>query len=420
MSDRQHYEIAVVGGGLSGMMMAIALSYAAPGDADDPAIVLIDRDGSQRRPKRDIRTTTIHAAGKTMLETLGVWAHLEAEPTPITSIKIADGVLPKQGLARRRQNAFRMDWQVAETPMAFVVSNDDLLAALQNVLARRHVHHVTDAEVTGLTRPGDGAGGSLAWLQFANRDDLACHLVVACDGAHSQIRQAASLPRRAATHRQTAIVANLTVERDHANTAFQRFLPTGPLALMPHGTRQVSLVWTLPRNEAEALQDIDDDAFSAAVRDGFGDHLGDMRLDGPRLSWPLVPAVMPRLTAPNLVLAGDAGHVIHPLAGQGYNLALGDAAVLADSIAAAAARGLAPGHRSVLADYETGRRLEVRAMSAMTSGLNEVMSFHPRLARLAGTGMQLINASPVKDLLQTAARGGRLTTANLLQGRLPE
>jgi len=420
MNACQHYDIAIVGGGLTGVMMAIALSHAAHGEAGAPAIVLLDRDGGQTRPRRDIRTTTIHAAGKLMLDTLGVWAHLDAAPAPITSIKIADGALPKQGLARRRQNAFRLDWQAGETPMAFVVANEDLIAALQKVLADRPVHLMTGIEVTGMTRPDGDGGDGLARVQLANGDEISCHLVVACDGAHSQIRQQRGMPRRAATHRQTAIVANLTTERDHADTACQRFLPTGPLALMPHGPHRVSLVWTLPPHEAENLQTMDEEAFCAAVHDGFGDHLGELRLDGPRLLWPLVPAVMPQLTAPNLVLAGDAGHVIHPLAGQGYNLALGDAAVLADAIAAAAARGLAPSHRSVRTDYDAGRRFEVRAMSAMTSGLNEVMSFRPRLAQLAGTGMQMINASPVKDLLQRSARGGQLARANLLEGRLPE
>ena len=129
---------------------------------------------------------------------------------------------------------------------------------------------------------------------------------------------------------------------------------------------------------------------------------------------------MPKLTCEQLVLAGDAGHVIHPLAGQGYNLALGDAAVLTDAIAAATARGLTAGHLSVRRDFVVGRQIEIRAMTAVTSGLNRLMSGPTRVAKLAGAGMALVNSSPLKSVLKQAARGGHLSRASLLEGRLPD
>ena len=121
-----------------------------------------------------------------------------------------------------------------------------------------------------------------------------------------------------------------------------------------------------------------------------------------------------------MVLAGDASHTIHPLAGQGYNLALGDAAVLADCLASANQRGLNAGHRSVRNEYSNKRQLEVTAMTAMTSGLNQLMSFQPTMAKIAGAGMGLVNLSPLKTIFQRSAMGGQLTRANLLEGRLPE
>ncbi len=419
MTNQDCFDIAIVGGGLTGLMMAIALSHATSSSADTPAIVLIDRDNNTKKLRPDLRTTTIHAAGKIMLETLGVWDNLKAVPTPITSIKVGDSAPAKTDFARRYQKGFRIDWHDPKTPMAYVVANEDLLAALSRTLESRPVQILNGADVVGITRHKGAESSGLAKIQLADRSDISCHLIVACDGANSQLRELAAMRRLMATHRQTAIVANLRVERDHDNTAFQRFLPTGPMALMPHGAHHLSLVWTLPKTEADKLHRCDDDTFSAAVYAGFGDYLGGIHLDGPRWLWPLIPAVMPELTSPQLILAGDAGHVIHPLAGQGYNLALGDAAVLADAIAAASARGLAPSHLSVRTDYETGRKTEVRAMSAITSGLNELMSFQPRLARLAGAGMHMVNASPIKRVLQKSASGGHLTDANLLKGRLP-
>jgi 2-octaprenyl-6-methoxyphenol hydroxylase len=425
MTDQTHYEVIVVGGGLTGVMMALALSYGGYGSAATPAIALVDRAPARPKspnsessatinPSADHRTTTINAAGKTMLDTLGVWPLIGDMATPITRIKIANGA-PRQGrLSRRQRPEFNLDWHDADQPMAYVVANDQLLDALYAVIATRPITHITDAEVTSF----DGAG-DLARLQFANRPDLVCQLVVACDGAKSKLRYYAGIRSLAEPHRQTAIVANLTLERDHANIAYQRFLPSGPLALMPHGPFRASLVWTLPKAEADHFLALDEAGFANVILAAFGETLGGLRLDGPRLGWPLKPKISSKMTGPHLVLAGDASHAIHPLAGQGYNLALGDAAVLADCLARASARGLGAGHRSVETDYLAGRSLEVTAMTAITSGLNQLMSFQPAIAKVTGAGMRLVNASPAKSFFQKSATGGHLAQANLLEGRLP-
>jgi 2-octaprenyl-6-methoxyphenol hydroxylase len=413
------YDVAVVGGGLTGMMMAVALSYSLAGTADKPALILIDRSNESDRPtgSADQRTTTIHAAGKAMLARLGIWARLDQAPTPIHRIKVAEGWPRDGGLARRRKAPFRLDWHDDGSAMAYVVDNNDLSQALRRTLESRPIHYLTGAEMTGFI-PGNG--GTAARVELAGKPAVISHLVVACDGAKSPLRQLAGLPCYPESHRQTAIVTNLSVERDHDNTAFQRFLPSGPLALMPFGPHRMSLVWSVDNTEADRLYALDEADFAAAVYAAFGPSLGGIQAPNTRRLWPLIPAIMPKLTGDQLVLAGDAGHVIHPLAGQGYNLALGDAAVLADSIAAATARGLTAGHLSVRRDFVAERQAEIRAMSAVTSGLNRLMSGPPRLAKLAGAGMALVNASPLKPLLEQAARGGHLSRASLLEGRLPD
>ena len=435
MTDQVHYEVIVVGGGLAGVMMALALSYGGYGSAAAPAIALVDRatahpkspnsesikadsknseSSAIKTPSADHRTTTIHAAGKTMLDTLGVWPLIGDMATPITHIKIANGAPHQGGLALRQRPEFTLDWHDADQPMAYVVANDRLLDALYTVMATRPIAHITDAEVISFDGTGD-----LARLQFANRPDLTCQLVVACDGAKSKLRDFAGIRSLAEPHRQTAIVANLTLERDHANVAYQRFLPSGPLALMPHGPFRASLVWTLPKAEANHFLALEEADFANVILAAFGETLGGLQLDGPRLGWPLKPTISRKMTGPHLVLAGDASHAIHPLAGQGYNLALGDAAVLADCLARASARGLGAGHRSVETDYLAGRKLEVTTMTAMTSGLNQLMSFQPAIAKVTGAGMGLVNASPVKSFFQKSAMGGHLARANLLEGHLP-
>ena len=416
MTDQTYYDVAVVGGGLTGVMMALALSYGGYGTADAPAIALIDRAAQtgSKPASGDLRTTTIHAAGKTMLATLGVWQYLQKTASPITRIKIANGLPRRGGLARRQRPEFSLDWHDDAQPMAYVVANDHLLDALHRTMATRPIIQLHNAEVTGF----DGAG-DLARLQFANRPELTCQLVVACDGAASPLRDHAGIRTFAEPHRQTAIIANLTLERDHADIAYQRFLPSGPLALMPHGPHRASLVWTLPKNEADRILALDAAAFASLLLASFGETLGGLQLDGPRLGWPLRPTITRKMTSNHLILAGDASHAIHPLAGQGYNLALGDAAVLADCLARASARGLGAGHQSVERDYLAGRKIEVAAMAAMTSGLNQLMSFQPALAKVTSAGMGLVNVSPLKSLFQKSAMGGHLARANLLEGRLP-
>ena len=419
MSDQHNHKVVVVGAGLTGVMTALALSYCGYGSPDAPAITLIDR---ANRPKSqlktsitDYRTTTINAAGMAMLEVLGVWPLIATAATPITCIKVAHGHPHRGGVNRQQKSEFRLDWHDDDTPMAYVVGNQELLNALYKRLATRPVIQINGHEVTGFDQ-----GSDCAYLQFDKRPDLMCQLVVACDGVNSKIREFAAIRGLAEPHKQTAIVANLILEHDHENIAFQRFLPTGPIALMPYGVQRASLVWSLPKDEADRILALDKNRFESLILASFGKTLGCLTLDGPRLSWPLKPTLAQKMTSSHLVLAGDASHAIHPLAGQGYNLALSDAAVLADTLMRANLRGLTPSHPSIQNDYLLSRALEVTAMTAITSGLNQLMSFHPAIGKIAGAGMSLVNISPLKPLFHKCAVGGYLAQANLLEGRLPK
>ncbi len=419
MLDHQIHQIVVVGAGLTGVMTALALSHCGYGSLSAPAVTLIDRanqtDAKAQNATRDHRTTTVHAAGMAMLNALDVWPLVAKNATPISRIKVAHGQPDRGRLNLRQRSEFLLEWQSDETPLAYVVSNQDLIDALYNRLAARPIIQITGHEVTGFD-----SGNDFARLQFESRPDLRCQLVVACDGANSKLRNYASIRTFREPHRQTAIIANLISERAHENTAFQRFLPGGPIALMPHGERRLSLVWSLPKDEASTILTLNEDEFANLVLTAFGETLGGLRLDGPRLSWPLQPTITRKMTSHNLVLAGDASHAIHPLAGQGYNLALGDAAALADCLAHANQRGLNAGHQSICSDYSDRRQLEVVAMTAMTSALNQLMSFQPKMAKIVGAGMGLVNRSPLKTVFQKSAMGGQLMRANLLEGRLPE
>ena len=409
-------DIAVIGGGLTGLMMARALS------ATGAHILLVDRSsGADGIP--DERTTTINAAGMRMLQTLGVQDNLQQDATPIMRIAVAEGA-PLSGLAARRRPNSDLSWQAGDTPMAYVVGNADLQSALTRTLGENSdfygsIEILSGATLTGMARHAGGmqldiedAGGQLS---HRNAD-----LVVACDGNNSKVAGFANLAARQEQTFQTAIVSILRAERDHENTAFQRFLPTGPFALMPMSGQHLSLVWTLPDDTARTLLAADDQAFEAACLDAFGQSLGYLHLAGQRLAWPLRPSLRRRIAAAGVVLAGDAAHALHPIAGQGYNLALADAAVLADCLALARTRGLSSGHPSIWQSYEAARRTERLAMSAATSGINQLFARSPAFVRrMAGAGFAVLDKTPVKSVFSRIAEGGELADAALLRGQFP-
>ena len=192
MLDQQIQPIVVVGSGLTGIMTALALSHCGYGSQSAPAITLIDRanqtDTKAKNVTRDQRTTTIHAAGMAMLNALDVWPLVAKNATPISRIKVAHGQSLRGRLSQRHKSEFLLEWQSDETPMAYVVSNQDLIDGLYDRLAARPVIQITGHEVEKFY-----PGNDFARLEFENRPDLSCQLVVACDGANSKLRDYASI-----------------------------------------------------------------------------------------------------------------------------------------------------------------------------------------------------------------------------------
>jgi len=270
-------------------------------------------------------------------------------------------------------------------------------------------------------------------IYLSNGQNLSADLIIGCDGAGSFTRQEAGLTVWPRTTNQKALVARVTSELHHNQTAYQRFLANGPLAFMPLQDRELSLVWSLTETEADILFHVDRAEFEQALNTAFGDDLGQLALNdtdsGVRQIWPLRPTVVPQLTAKGLVLAGDAAHALHPLAGMGFNLALSDMAVLADILASGYGRGLSAGHAANLSQYAHRRRAEILALSAVTEGLNKLFSHKSHaqkhigaatVAKFAGLGMRVIGKSRLDTYLSKLAMGGILSPAALLDGNLPK
>ena len=395
--------IAVIGGGLTGKMMALTLlqsGYDVHLFAPDPS----------SRPA-DGRSTTIHAGGYQMLSVLGVIEQLATPPIPISQISVA------MGREKKGQSDWLLHWSEAETPLAYVVMNEALDGALDTALASftgeaDFTHHRT--AITACEMAGEEA-------QLSDEDGTIykAQRVIACDGAKSSIRAMMGITPRALPTGQSAIIANIACQLPHDNRACQRFLDTGPLALMPLAGQEASLVWSTTRADAAYLLNMSDDEFNTALTKAFGLEFGALSLTTARASFPLTPQFVPRYSTGVITLAGDAAHSIHPLAGMGYNLALADAAILVSEIISAKQRGLGPYHLSINQRYQALRQPEIIALTAATSGLNRLLSRSPSLLQsLSATGMILLNKSPLKSYISKAAMTGQLAKAPLFAGKL--
>ena len=214
------HELTVIGGGLTGLMMATTLAHTGA------SVSLIDRTtGDMKMP--DERTTTINAAGVRMLQALGVWQRMAEPATPVMRIAVAEGPAPT-GLAARRRGGSDLSWTSDDAPMAYVVSNGCLLQALADTVATQDIRLHTDTTVTGFT-PSES--GTTLTLQTADGhvETINTDLIIACDGANSQLAKDAGLIRRTERQTQTAICTTLVAERHHGNAAYQRFLSGGHL-----------------------------------------------------------------------------------------------------------------------------------------------------------------------------------------------
>ena len=405
-----HADIAIIGGGLTGKMMSLALLQSGYD------ILLFAPEAGQK--KRDRRTTTIHAAGYKMLSALGVIDHLPAPMVPIHSINVAIGPEIKN------KSDWLLNWHETPTatgqiePMAYVVENHLLDSAFDKALKKSAFAKnltIIKKHIASFEDDADKA-------QLYDDDNHAyhLHLVVACDGARSVMRDLAGIKPKKEITNQKAIISNLTLETDHDFRACQRFLQTGPLALMPLGGKMASMVWSTSEAEADRLINLDDEEFAQEVTNAFGLEFGNLHPVGDRHSFALRPYYNRRLSKGRLVLAGDAAHAIHPLAGMGYNLALADAAILLDEIKIAKKYGLLPDHISITTNYAKRRQPEIIAMSAATSYLNKALSRNPHsmISRIMATGMILFDKTAVKNMFSQIAKGGKLAKAPLLKGEI--
>ena len=378
MNRRGLRDVAIVGGGVVGTACALALSRAGLD------VVLVEANAPQpwaiERP--DLRVYAIAPDSSALFDALGVWTSIrDARAWPYRRMEVWDAA---------GGDPLRFDADtLAQPQLGWIIEHgliaDRLWSALHGQVELRCPARVVECE----------QDDAQVRLRLDDGSRIDARIAIAADGAASTLRSLAGIEVDARDYGQQGVVAYIDTNLSHDDTAWQRFLPTGPLALLPVAERRCSIVWTLPDDEAQRVLALDEDAFSRELTDAFEARLGKLQLSSKRVAFPLRRQLAATQQAGRVLVIGDAAHAVHPLAGQGVNLGLRDVSALRDVVADAQRRRApwdAP-HR--LARWARSRRSENTFAAYTFEGINGLFS----------------NDAPVQTLLRGHLLG--------LAGRLP-
>ncbi len=387
------YDIVIVGGGMVGSLLGCALGGSGF------KVCVLDQQAPPAAPGADYdpRVSAITLASQAIFAAVGAWPLMQRRRVaPVAALHVWD----EGGAGSVHFDAAEM----GEPCLAYIIENRVIQAALIERLHQfTNVHCLCPVQVAALALAADHAD-----VHLTDGRTLRARLLVGADGAHSQVRRAAGIEAPALDLRQTSIVATVRTGQEHQATAWQRFLATGPLALLPlDEPHTCSLVWSADTARAAELLALDDAAFTAALQHAFGTGLGTLAVAGARAAFPLALSHARHYCAEHVALIGDAAHTVHPLAGQGVNLGFLDAAVLAEVLTAGGARQRDIGSRALLRRYERWRKGENLAMVAATGAFRYVFSNRwPVLTPLRNLGLDLTERlHPIKNLLMQRASG---------------
>jgi 2-octaprenylphenol hydroxylase len=399
------FEVLVVGGGLTGIVFALLLQSQVTGARRLPIGIVESGPAPSPAPPAELalRVVALSPASRAVLERCGAWAGLPAARIgPYRRMVVWHHDGEPGGRASITFDAAEQG--VAE--LGYIVESDLVRSLLwQRATAIPGIELIAGASPVSLE-----TGRDAMTLRLADGRTLGARLVVGADGHASWLREALGIPLGEHAYHQHALVAHVAGTRPHRQTAWQRFLPDGPLALLPLADGRCSIVWSCADRRAQELADASGHDFERAVTAASAGVLGDLSLTTRRLSFPLAAGHAARYTGLRFALIGDAAHRVHPLAGQGVNLGLLDAAVLAEVLAdhLGAARA-DPGDPLALRRYERRRKGANLAALGMMDALHWMFTSElAGVARGAGAGLSLVNRLvPVKRRLADHALGRR-------------
>jgi 2-octaprenyl-6-methoxyphenol hydroxylase len=396
-------EVLIVGGGMVGLTLAIALAQAGV------AVACIDAESPATATDAafDGRASALSLSSRRLLEGIGVWPLLAPDATPIEDIRVSE----KGSLLFLHYDSARLTGE----PFGHMVENRHIrLALLKRAAALPSLTLRAPEKVAALTRSSHAVEATLA-----SGERIRAPLAVAADGRDSRLRASARIRTTGWSYDQVGIVCTVAHERDHGNVAHEHFLPAGPFAILPLKGRRCSIVWTERAELAPRIVALDDADFLAELERRFGDFLGRLQVVGPRWAYPLSLQFAETNLAGRLALVGDASQAIHPIAGQGFNLGLRDVASLAEVLVDARRLGLDLGAADLLEKYQQWRRLDAATLMAMTDGLNRLFSNDVAPLKLArDIGLAAVDRmEPLKRFFVKHAMGVSGDLPRLLAGR---
>jgi len=377
-------DIVIVGGGITGLTLAALLAKGRQADALN--ITVVDAGKRPSYSSADdvsLRVSAIANGSAEILNSVGAWAGIrDSRVSSYEHMCVWDENDGPESSAALRFSAS----EFAVPQLGFIVENVLVQHELLRVLDESNVQLTFDTKIETLPE---------------------ADLVVGADGARSIVRELAGIKTNRWPYQQTAVVTHLTTEISHSATAWQRFLRSGPLGMLPLADGRISVVWSTTPEQAQLAMDATDDELGQMLTEASDAALGQLKVDGPKGAFPLCAQHAENYVLPGLALIGDAAHAIHPLAGQGANLGLQDASELAQTVTAAIDAGLHPADRPVLRRYERARKGDNLTMLHFMTGLNRLFTTDSTvLGEIRTVGMRLFNRSgPVRERAVKVALG---------------
>lgn len=416
-SNKQHFDVVISGGGLSGSLMALSLlslkktngnslsiaiveaNYTEKNSTEDPTVKVTSKSLG-KKSVFDERVLALSHASADYLKTLNAWPLLQQHAQPITHIHISDrGYYGKARITAQEHNV---------SAEGYVIEMSKLGLALHQALAGFVQNQATnDAKNnSALTWFTPDSIEHVEWqselvnITLASTQQLSASLLIGCDGAHSVCRQAAQISCDTSQYNQSALITNVSTELPHNGMAFERFTKNGPIAMLPmvkvaNENSRCSLVWTLTPEQANEMKSLTDNEFKIALEQAFGSWLGAIDKVGKRYVFPLLLVQAKEQIYHRMVLIGNASHTIHPIAGQGFNLGLRDVQVLTQTLKKALANNEDIGAFNRLTDYAESRKTDHKHIITLTDSLVTLFS-NDLFPLVAGRniGLKVLNYVP--------------------------
>lgn len=408
------FDVIVAGAGMAGASLALELAHGGL------SVALIDPQPfeAQVAPTFDGRASAVAYSSFRAWDVVGVGAALKPKAQRIEQILVTDGTSPGAAAGAPAPVFLRFDaGEIADRsdgePLGYMLENRHIRAALAEAVKASPVALMAPARAESVAFEA-----AETRVLLVDGRELTAPLVVGAEGRNSVVRREAKIGVMGWDYPQRGVVATVRLERPHQGVAYEHFLPAGPFAILPLTDQRASLVWTERAAAADALKAASAEAFGSLLQRRFGDFVGRVEVDGPTFVYPLALQLADRLVASRAALVGDAAHGIHPIAGQGLNLGLKDAAALAEVVVDARRRGEDIGADAVLERYAAWRRFDNVALAAATDVFNRLFSNDNAAVRFVrDAGMAVVNRiGPLRRFFMQEAGGAVGDLPRLLRG----